>query len=456
MEQNTSPKGFRIRTLNYCLILGASILYIFLIHATLQISQKYEHLLLTTADYIACQKSAAQVEEGSDFLTEQVRLFAVTQDLTYADAYFKEAYETRKREHALERLELNVTDAASLSYLQTALDNSNRLMERELYSIKLVAAANGYPESRMDPALLTVELTAQDRLSSPEEKLKKAQSLVFDASYTDAKALIKDNTSYFITNVLNATLDHQATSQNDLELTITRQRIYISLLFIMNVLTFLMIIILVIKPLRIYIKNIRDDRALELIGSYEFRYLALTYNNIYEINAANYTKMRKKAELDPLTGIMNRGAFEQLKERLRIQPLPMALLLIDVDNFKTVNDENGHEIGDKVLKKVAGLLTSSFRPSDFAIRIGGDEFAVVMTDIQPDLKDAVIKKAEQINRILLSGEDGLPRISLSIGVAFSPSGFHDELFRNADSALYIVKQNGRCGCHVYEEPARTL
>ena len=109
-----------------------------------------------------------------------------------------------------------------------------------------------------------------------------------------------------------------------------------------------------------------------------------------------------------------------------------------------------------MLKKVAGLLTNSFRPSDFAIRIGGDEFAVVMTDIQPELKDAVVKKAEQINRILLLGEDGLPRISLSIGVAFSSNGFHDELYRNADSALYIVKQNGRCGCRVYEEPAQTL
>lgn len=456
MEQNTSPKGFRIRTLNYCLILGASILYIFLIRATLQISKKYEHLLLATEDYIACQKSAALVEEGSDFLTEQVRLFAVTQDLTYADAYFKEAYENKQREHALERLELNLTDTASLSYLQIALDHSNRLMERELYSIKLVAAANNYPQNRLDPVLLTVELTAQDLLLPPDEKLKKAQSLVFDTGYGDAKALIKENTSCFITNVLNATLAHQAASQNDLQRTIIRQRIYISLLFVMNVLTFLMIIVLVIKPLRIYIKNIQNDRALELIGSYEFRYLALTYNTIYEINAANYTKMRKKAELDPLTGIMNRGAFEQLKERLRTHPLPMALLLIDVDNFKTVNDQNGHEIGDRVLKKVAGLLTNSFRPSDFAIRIGGDEFAVVMTDIQPELKDAVIKKAEQINRILLLGEDGLPRISLSIGVAFSSNGFHDELYRNADSALYIVKQNGRCGCRVYEEPAQTL
>ena len=188
---------------------------------------------------------------------------------------------------------------------------------------------------------------------------------------------------------------------------------------------------------------------LEIAGSYEFKYLALTYNDIYEVNIANEAMLRHKAEHDPLTGVINRGGFDQMSQLLKVQKSPMALLLIDVDKFKQVNDNYGHEMGDQVLKKVAGLLRDSFRSNDHVARLGGDEFAVIMVDGTPEQEDLIREKISHINSILKNPEEGCPEVSLSVGVAFSKAGFTDDLYRNSDSALYQVKEHGRCGCDFY-------
>ena len=84
-------------------------------------------------------------------------------------------------------------------------------------------------------------------------------------------------------------------------------------------------------------------------------------------------------------------------------------------------------------------------------RIGGDEFAVIMTNCAEELRPVIQEKIDAMNQKLQNPDDGLPKVSLSIGIAFSDSGFPDDLYKKADSALYIVKENGRCGCHFYDE-----
>ena len=231
----------------------------------------------------------------------------------------------------------------------------------------------------------------------------------------------------------------------------TQQKIFISILFVQNIITFILIICLIVKPLQVYVKCIREEKRLEITGSYEFQYLALTYNDIYEINAANEAMLRHQAEHDPLTGIMNRGAFEHLRQQLKASAKPLALLLVDVDKFKLINDGYGHETGDLVLKKVANLLVENFRVSDYPARIGGDEFAVIMTDVTADMQSVIEGKIYGMNHVLQNPTDGLPKVSLSVGAAFSDNGFTDELYALTDSALYQVKEHGRCGCRFYKE-----
>ncbi|MCI9147457.1 MAG: GGDEF domain-containing protein [Hungatella sp.] len=444
-------KGFKIRTLNYSMIVAAAVLYAVLIYATFQVSVKYEKLIKTTEEYISCEKDAGLVREGSDYLTEQVRLYAITAKPEYMEAYFTEKDVSRRREKALEEMGELGNSAQAYEFLQKALDNSNRLAEREIYAMRLIAQSQGYPLESLPQEVAQVELLEEDSHISPEEMAGKGQSMVFDSEYQNAKELIRTNTEYFLEAIVTWTKDKQVDSAAVLERILTYQRLCISALFVLNTITFVLVIVLIVRPLQIYINCIKEEKMLQIAGSYEFKYLALTYNDIYEVNAANEVLLRHKAEHDPLTGVINRGAFEQMRELLKAVQDPIALLIIDVDKFKHINDNYGHETGDRILKKVARELQERFRTQDYVARIGGDEFAVIMTDCTETLKPAIQGKVDVLNHRLTHPEDGLPEISLSIGIAFSPKGFPDKLYSKADRALYIVKENGRCGCHFYEE-----
>lgn len=452
-DGKTRIKGVRIQTLNYLMIFAAVVLYMILIYATYQISVRYDRLMKTTEDYIQCEKKAALVKQGSDYLTEQVRLYVVTGETEYRDGYFTEKRETRRREKALEALDSFEVGAQAVDYLRKAIENSQKLEEREIYAMRLVAQAQGEDMSLLPEEIRSVVILPEHGALSPEEMIDVARSMVFDRGYQSAKELIISHTEYFLDRVLEWTDTQKKESAVGLKLIIGRQRICISVLFALNTLTFVLIIVLIVKPLQIYINCIKQEKMLEIAGAYEFKYLALTYNDIYEVNAANEILLRHKAEHDPLTGVINRGAFEQMKELLKASSDPLALLIIDVDKFKQINDGYGHEVGDQILKKVAKQLTDSFRSVDYVARIGGDEFAIIMTNCTGQLRPVIKSKADQVNQILQNPTDGLPAISLSIGVAFSQAGFPDELYAKADSALYKVKENGRCGCDFCDENA---
>ncbi len=397
------------------------------------------------------------MKEGSDYLTEQVRLYGVEMNLAYVENYFREVYEVRSRDKALEALRENEVEGSALDFLQSALDNSNKLMEREIYAMKLVAEAKGQDMSAF-PDVEEVDLKQADKELSSEKMLEKARELVFGISYQETKGAIENNISYFLSSVRDDMRKNQQDSAAGLKQVMANQKVLISILFVETILTFVLILCLIVKPLHIYVNNIKEEKRLDIVGAYEFKYLALTYNDIYELNAANEVmlrnqaeNLRREAEHDPLTGIANRRAFDDWKTLLKTKISPMALLIVDVDQFKQVNDKHGHEMGDRILKKVAGLLEETFRDTDIAARIGGDEFAVIVVDITKDMKEVVRDKINNINNELLNPSEDLARTSLSVGGAFSQSGFEDDLYKRADEALYAVKENGRCGCRFYGE-----
>lgn len=453
MEEKSKKKvkGIKIKNINIYMMIISCVLYLFLIWATVHASQRYNMMITATEDYIACERNAALIEEGSDYLTEQVRLYTVTRDTVYVDNYFAEVYETRRRDVALEQMTaFNVSQEVS-GYLQTALDYSNRLMTEEIYAMRLIARAEETAETALPDDVRKMELTEEDLSLSPEEMEAKAQELVFGSAYQEFKELIMKNISYFVDNIIDSTMQNQKQSASKLKSTMTQQRVLISVLFVENIFVFILIIVLVINPLKIYIENIEDKEKLNVAGSYEFKYLALTYNNIYELNTANEAMLNYRAEHDALTGIINRGAFERLKQFLKTKDTPIALMILDVDKFKQVNDRYGHEMGDTILKKVANLLEENFRATDHPARIGGDEFAVILTDATEEMKPVIEEKIMSINNTLMNPEKDMPKVSLSVGIAFSANGFEDDLYRKADSALYVTKENGRCGYTFYEE-----
>lgn len=168
-------------------------------------------------------------------------------------------------------------------------------------------------------------------------------------------------------------------------------------------------------------------------------------------------QVHELAFFDPLTNLPNRRlALERLSQQLvrgRRSETRLALLFIDLDKFKPINDELGHEVGDWLLQAVAQRILACLRASDTAARMGGDEFVVLLPDLQDN--DAAMMVAEKICQALdkeFVTEQGLVlSISSSIGVALYPDHGDNEkdLLRLGDEAMYQVKKNGRNAVHLY-------
>ena len=453
LEPRKNIKGIKIRHFNSIMIAVACLLYALLLYATANMTSRYNDFIKYNDEYIACHEAAVQMNAASDYLTDQVRLFTQNMNMKHMQLYFQEVNETKRREKAVDSLKKYGPTDDEVQSLEAARAASVDLMEREFYAMKLIAVANSYDESLLPAEVQRVQLLSFDKRLSAQAKIEKARDMVYNRGYMDAKALIKSHTDHFVNSLMRHTAQLQQSSMDALDQSLLRQKILISLLFIMNVVTFVVITLLIVKPLSVYMQCIRDKMRLETTGAYEFKYFAMTYNDIYELNEANKAMLLHKANHDPLTGIMNRSAFEGLKDFLKQSPQPMALLLLDVDNFKGINDTYGHDMGDKVLKKVGHLLQGSFRSGDYPVRFGGDEFLVILNDFDEGNRSTIKRKLELITRRLEDTVDGLPPVTLSVGVAFSKHGYSDELFNQADKALYAVKAAGRNGLKFFDELA---
>lgn len=441
MESLSERKGIRIETFMLCMALAACLLFGAALYGTVRTQQTYDELVAAEENRLTCEKAAAQLREGSDILTEQARLYVVTGERMYAEAYVQEAEQNRLRERALADLgALSVSDNI-YGYLQSALNYSNALMAREIRAMRLTAESRG-EVSLMPEAVRKIGLGASDAAQNAAGKRDLARDLMFGPGYAQAKELIDNNVDYCVATIRADTEDKRAQSKALMQGRIRWQQAHTALLFAMNVFLFAMLFALVIRPLRDGLRCVNENRMLRADGAYELRYLAQTYNKVCEMNAANEVMLRHWTESDALTGLMNRGAFEQLKAALGEKPLPVALLLIDADGFGRINERYGYETGDKTLRLIASTLTNSFRSTDFVARIGGDEFAVVMTEPDVDCRGAIRRKAERINALLQSGVSGLPPVTLSVGAVFAAGGFDEGLYRRAERALRAARERG--------------
>jgi len=176
-------------------------------------------------------------------------------------------------------------------------------------------------------------------------------------------------------------------------------------------------------------------------------YVLCLVQNIEE-RKKNEDRLKLEAEKDPLTQLYNKMTTRSLIEECleKNASAQHALIIIDIDNFKTINDTRGHTVGDQILVAFANELSRNFRETDILGRAGGDEFVVLIKNIQSIA--LVCDKLQQLTSSFkrYGIDSGFPgRLSTSIGVAvFSKDGLtYDELFKKADAALYEAKRNGK-------------
>jgi diguanylate cyclase (GGDEF)-like protein len=158
--------------------------------------------------------------------------------------------------------------------------------------------------------------------------------------------------------------------------------------------------------------------------------------------AAAEEKLREQARRDPVTGLLNRAGFDGELERA-LAAGPCAVLFLDLDGFKGINDRYGHSAGDAVLKDVGARLAGLIRGRDALARIGGDEFAIVLSEAE--CADAERIAARVVGELTLPIEvEGEPvSLTASVGVCVSDHGAQaGELLRRADQAMYAAKSTG--------------
>lgn len=182
---------------------------------------------------------------------------------------------------------------------------------------------------------------------------------------------------------------------------------------------------------------------------------------ISDMQQTLYDTMEKLAKLsatDALTGIYNRFHFDRsIKEKLAAADRyhhTLALLFIDIDHFKLVNDSFGHHVGDLLLKAFVNRLQPCLRIDDFMARIGGDELAVILTEISSieDAENVARKILDALSKDFYLDEHNI-RVGASIGIAFYPfpNTTHESLLKNADVAMYHAKEVGRNNYQYFSE-----
>lgn len=164
-----------------------------------------------------------------------------------------------------------------------------------------------------------------------------------------------------------------------------------------------------------------------------------------------YTQMATLAKTDQLTGLMNRHGFEEIQARevssAKRYGHPLSLAIFDIDHFKVVNDNYGHDVGDEVIRAVANCCKQVFRDCDYSFRYGGEEFIVLMpqTDIEAGM-EAVERLRKTVEAMTVEASGGRTlSVTISAGVAAYRKGDDSGtlLVKQADEALYNAKESGR-------------
>lgn len=443
-ERSSTKRTASIQTIHALALVTAVVLAIVATITLARLFNERNTMEESHVRYEQCSEAAQDLMTASDFLTNQVRLYVLTGDEAYLNGYLNEVLHDKNRDFAVETIHAHLKNDDARDRLDTAFGESSNLSKEEMYAMKLVALATGLQQ--MPQGLSDVAISEQDAALDPDQMRERARVMVLGEEYQANKSRIVQNVDECTTDLIASLQDEEEQSGKRFDSLLVVLRVIVILLVAIVALTFLANYLLMIKPIRMHEQAVRGNNPLPPEGSKELRSFVDSYNQMYEENHRRTMLLKHEAETDPLTGLFNRGSYERLIEETGDD---IALVLIDVDLFKNVNDTYGHDTGDKVLKNVAAIIEDNFRTTDYACRIGGDEFAVIMTDMDGVSHRVVERKLHSIAADLHASGLELPTVTLSSGIAFrSEIEPEVDIFRAADKALYQSKSRGR-NCYAF-------
>lgn len=428
-------KGISFTRLSIFYFITLVVIFAGLIFLSEKINQKFNTVQKSIETADQCEQASRIIKDISNDLSEKAYYFVMTHNSHYAEDYVIEKYKNLSRESAQKKISNlpGVTDATRMR-LKIAMDQANNLGYTELYAMKLAFLAEG--EMRMPDQIIMQKVRAVHISDDLDVQQKIAESVIFDQGYLDAKKRVNDNCLSIIDEIEHTIKVRLSSESRSLRKQIVVLNAIIGFLILMVSLFFMSIFNIVLIPLKDYIQSIKNKESLKLSGSTELRYLAQTYNEVHEYDA--------------LTKIFNRRAFNEICQKSEETGGSIGFLLVDLDNFKKINDSFGHSKGDYILQIAATLLSDMFKKEGDVARIGGDEFAVILSEGTKITPDLISIKIDTINREL-NDIDGIEGASVSAGLAYSTKGYSKTLYENADKALYRTKENGKSSVSVWEE-----
>jgi len=451
LETSHSNKtgGLSLRTVSIVAIAASLLIVAVLLYVVYNASAGIARTNASMDTFTQWYQSAHDMQSASDYLSRQVQSFVVTKDPERMRDYFEEAEEVRRREAAIDSIPESFRDTVAFARLNVAMEESIRLMGTEYYAMALVCDAIGYAPANRPETLRAVTLSASDAALPAEEKIVLAHALVFSDDYLDTKETIRAATHESFEELVAMTKARQDALEGTTLRLLTLSKISILVLALLLIAILWLLFRLAIRPILSGTDSIKENRMIPVFGSKEFRHLATEYNILLEATRNDIANLNYEVVHDELTGLYNRAGYEMMKKSMN--PAESAILIIDIDRFKSINDTYGHGIGDRALCRVADVLRENFRGEDRICRIGGDEMAVLMQPADESLRPVIEEKTRRITAALNRPDGDVPSIALSVGVAFGDgkSDFED-LFRHADRALYEIKAKGGNTCAFYQ------
>ncbi|MBE6351692.1 MAG: GGDEF domain-containing protein [Treponema bryantii] len=442
-------KGIYIRHLIFIVAITTILLSGLAFFSNVQVKKIFLSLVDAEINYSQGLGLGYKFQSASNKMTKAVQHFVETNDSDYLDEYIYELKENT-REKAIEKIPSSDDERL---LLKLAKAKSDALLLEEFHAIKLMLPDEFFG-TRIPQEILNFELTDEEKSLSFSERQEKARQIIFGTMYNT----LKDDVNNRVNDYIQLSLSREEVTvteyTNFMNSSIIFQRIILLSCIFVIIAVLVILYFQVVLILQKYVTDISKDKQLKPRGVFELQYLANMYNVVSENKNNNLRALKRKADLDFLTGVANRGAFEQYVKDYTKSPSTDkgAFMLIDLDNFKKINDTFGHAMGDLVLKKIADILNSTFRNDDFVSRIGGDEFAIWFPDLTEENVHYIVDRINTINKDLILPSREMPSCSLSAGISFFTQGeTYKSLYKKADIALYKVKENGRCGCKIFEQ-----
>lgn len=396
-----------------------------------------------------CEDISSEFRFYSNELIENSRLFVITKDFSYLNRFLELSDTEANLKTSMEKLaELQKENYLTDYCLKISLEQIGVLKDIEIYAIRLLFESDKELKAQMPPQIAKINLREIDKILTPEKMNSTAVDSIFGKGFTVYTKRFDSNLDLML---VKSSLQNELTQSN------SRLIRFIYIPYGIMLLLFILLAVVIVKlnkntiiPFQNIIESIKKDEKIVPQGIKELKLFANIYNSLFDSKKKNEMNLLKTVEHDQLTGVLNRYAFDKVSKNYKSIEETIAFCIIDIDDFKTINDSYGHKAGDHALIRLGRILTETFRKTDFVFRIGGDEFTLILTSLNRNVIPAICSKFDKINELLSVPEGDTPAMSISCGIVISDKGYYDELFKMADTGLYEQKHKGKHGYFLIE------